>query len=288
MTQQPSNWTFETFGTQWVVETDRPLLNTTKRRVMERLEQFDRVYSRFRDDSLAAKMRQEPGRHVFPDDFVPLFSLYQQLYQLTDKKVTPLVGRQLEQAGYNKEYTLQSGEIMAIPDLEEVLQWDGKRTVVTTRPVTFDVGAAGKGYAVDLIAPFIEQETGVYVIDASGDIRHRGRDFEQIGLEHPLDPSKVIGRIPLKNRSLCASAGNRRSWQGLHHIFDPITKQPVRDIVATWVIADTTLVADGVATALFFAGDPSRLLRAYSFDFVRMFADGSVDYSPGFEGELFT
>lgn len=288
MTQQPSRWAFEKLGTQWMVETDRPLSDTMKQLIMERLERFDQAYSRFRDDSLVAKMRVGGGTYHFPDDFAPLYLLYQQLYQLTDGKMTPLIGQQLEQAGYDKQYTLQKGEITDIPDLETTLTWDGDRTVTTTQPVTFDVGAAGKGYAVDCIAPIIEQETSTYVIDASGDIRHRGEDAEQIGLEHPNDPSKVIGRITLKDRSLCASSGNRRAWQGLHHIFDPSTKRPVRDVVATWVIADTTLLADGLATALFFVDAPDRLLDTFSFDFVRMFANGSVDYSPGFEGELFT
>lgn len=288
MTQQPNRWTFETFGTNWVVETDQPLSSAAKQSVTERLGQFDETYSRFRDDSLIMKMSRQPGTYTFPSDFPMLYAFYVDLYELTGGKMTPLIGQQLEQAGYDKTYSLRPGELMDVPALTDAITWDGGRTVTSRQLVTFDVGAAGKGYAVDLIAPIIEKEVSAYVIDASGDIRHRGRTGERIGLEHPNDPSRIIGVADLKNRSLCASAVNRRAWRGVHHIIDPLARKPVEDVVATWVISDTTLQADGLATALFFVGSPNDLLERYTFEFVRMFRNGSVDYSPGFEGELFT
>lgn len=287
MTQQPSHWTFEAFGTNWSVETGQPLSDATKGAVMERLAQFDETYSRFRDDSLVMKMGRQPGTYTFPPDFPALYSFYIDLYHRTNGKVTPLVGRQLEQAGYDKTYSLRPGELTDIPALEDAIAWDGGRTVTSRYRVTFDIGAAGKGYAVDLIAPIIEKEARTYIIDASGDIRHRGLASERIGLEHPDDPSKIIGVANLKNRSLCASASNRRAWRGVHHIIDPKAKRPVEDVVATWVVADDTMRADGLATALFFVDLPDDLLRHFDFEFVRMFRNGSVDYSPGFDGELF-
>lgn len=287
MTQQPSRWVFEAFGTNWAVETDQPLRQATKRAVTERLNQFDETYSRFRDDSLVMKMGRNPGTYTFPPDFPALYTFYKDLYDLTEGRVTPLVGRQLEQAGYDAAYSLQPGVLTDVPTLTDAIMWDGDCTVTSRQPITFDVGAAGKGYAVDLIAPIIENEAPTYVIDASGDIRHRGLASERVGLEHPNDPSKIIGVADLKNRSLCASAVNRRAWQGMHHIIDPLAKKPVEDVVATWVISDTTLQADGIATALFFVGLPNDLGERFTFEFVRMFRNGSVDYSPGFEGELF-
>lgn len=287
MTRQPSRWTFEAFGTGWTIETDQLLSGAARQAITERLARFDQAYSRFRDDSLVAAMADRAGTFTFPSDFAPLYAFYLELFRRTGGSVSPLVGQQLEQAGYDKKYTLRPGVITDIPRLEDAVSWDGDRTVTTKQPIVFDIGAAGKGYAVDLIAPIIEKEARAYVIDASGDISHRGAASEQIGLEHPGDPSKVIGVARLKNRSLCASAVNRRAWQGMHHIIDPKAKKPVENVAATWVIADDTMQADGLATALFFVDSPADLSKRFSFEFVRMFADGSVDCSPGFEGELF-
>ena len=58
-------------------------------------------------------------------------------------------------------------------------------------------------------------------------------------------------------------------------------------VVATWALAPDALHADGLATALFF--DPSpELLTTEGVSYVRMFANGRVDHSPLFPGELFT
>jgi thiamine biosynthesis lipoprotein len=84
-------------------------------------------------------------------------------------------------------------------------------------------------------------------VDGSGDLRHSGDSSIQVGLEHPLDSGLVIGVVKLKNRALCASATNRRSWgDGLHHVLDARTGLPVREVIATWVIADDAATADGL------------------------------------------
>ena len=274
-------------GTAWSIDAPHSLTEALKDRIGKRLEEYDRTYSRFRDDSIIARMKQGAGRFEFPEDFARMYGFYQTLYRLTDGRVTPLIGAALEQAGYDKTYSLKPGEIAEIPGLETTVRWSGSSIIETNRAITFDVGAAGKGYAVDIIADIMEAAGyHEYVIDASGDIRHRGH-LETIGLEDPYNPERVIGVMHLKNKSLCASSINRRAWRGLHHVFDPKTLRPVNDVVASWVVADDTMTADGLATALFFEKDASDLQREFDFSFVRVFTDGSVDYTPGFEGELY-
>ena len=225
---------------------------------------------------------------MFPDDAGPLFALYRDLYEATDAAVSPLVGRTLETLGYDRRYSLRpSGQRAAVPRWEDSFAWDG-HALTTLRPVVLDVGAAGKGYLVDIVGGLL-LDAGLtsFVIDASGDIVHSGHAPIRVGLEHPADPTRAIGVVDLANGSLCASASNRRSWgDGLHHIIDATTGLPTDRVVATWAVAATGLVADGLATALFFA-DPERLARYFEFDFVRMYADGRVQRSAHLDGELF-
>ena len=174
-----------------------------------------------------------------------------------------------------------------MPRWEDSFAWDG-RALTTLRPVVLDVGAAGKGYLVDLVGGLLH-DAGVheFVIDASGDIVNAGGPPIRVGLEHPLDPTVAIGVVALGDGSLCASASNRRAWgEGLHHILDATTGLPTGGVIATWAMASTGLVADGLATALFFA-EPARLAEHFDFDFVRMFADGRVERSTHLDGELF-
>lgn len=72
----------------------------------------------------------------------------------------------------------------------------------------------------------------------------------------------------------------------MHHIFNPHTMQPTRDILATWVIAETAMIADGLATALFFI-TPEKLQKSFDFQYVRMHSNGCVESSSKFNGELF-
>jgi thiamine biosynthesis lipoprotein len=151
-----------------------------------------------------------------------------------------------------------------------------------------DVGAAGKGYLIDLVAGVLTGVgLGTFVVDASGDLVVRGATAERIALEHPADPRKAIGVVPLQDGALAASAANRRAWgDGLHHVIDAITGLPTSEVVATWVLAPDALHADGLATALFFDPAPN-LLQTPGVSYVRMFADGRVQSSPSFPGELF-
>lgn len=278
---------FEAIGTQWLIETQAPLPEAVRSRTMAMIEAYDKTYSRFRSDSLVSAIASQAGVYTFPDDAPKLFALYEQLYELTDGKMTPLVGRLLEELGYDADYSLKRRSVVqAVPRLETVLTRSA-RTITTTRPLVIDIGAAGKGYLVDKIAAILDESESTYTIDASGDMRISGNKIERIGLEDPRNPERVIGVVELKNNSMCGSATQRRAWgDGLHHIVDPDTRQSTTGILASWVITKEAVVADGLATALFFVPG-ERLASSFDFAYVCLRVDGSVDYSSNFKGELF-
>ncbi|MEO6117149.1 MAG: FAD:protein FMN transferase, partial [Pseudolysinimonas sp.] len=179
----------------------------------------------------------------------------------------------------------------AVPSWEDALSWDGEY-LTTATPVLLDVGAAGKGYLVDLVSELLTDH-GIpqHVVDASGDLLTRGVPL-RVALEHPLDPSRAIGVVELSggadDAALCASASNRRAWgDGLHHILDAVTGEPTSQVIASWAIASTARWADAAATALFF-DTPSNFFELHNVITLRMSAHGRVERSPSFTGELFT
>ncbi len=278
---------FEAIGTTWSIATEQPLSSTVLASLRAAIDDFDRTYSRFRADSLVAQVAKEAGNYNFPQNARHLFVFYRRLYDETSGKVTPLVGAALERAGYDASYSFKPSTQHALPIWDEALVWRGS-SLHTTQPVVLDVGAAGKGYLIDIVSSILNDASLTdYIIDASGDLRHKGSVGERIGLEHPLEAGKVIGVIDIQNESLAASAVNRRRWGNeQHHIYDPDTLAPTRDILATWVVAEEAMVADGLATALFFV-HPSTLNDIYTFQYVRMHSDGHLDYSYDLRGELF-
>jgi FAD:protein FMN transferase len=291
-------FSFDAIGTQWEIETYEPLAHELQQRILDRIEAFDTTYSRFRPDSLVSQIATAPegGCFDFPDDSLALFDLYDRLHRATAGAVDPLVGRDLELLGYDRTYslTLASNLVRANSHAGGRATWskdimrDGT-SIVTQRPLVIDVGAAGKGYLVDIVSEIL-REAGFnqFVVDGSGDMRHAGESSLRVGLEHPFDPRLAIGIANLQNLALCASAVNKRAWgDGLHHVLDARTGVPVQDVVATWVVANTAAIADGLATALFFTGaDP--LAAVFKFSYVRMFANSRAEISQHFDGNLFS
>jgi thiamine biosynthesis lipoprotein len=290
-------FSFKAIGTQWEIETYEPLVRGQQQRILRRIEEFDTTYSRFRSDSLVSRIAAAPdgGCFDFPDDSLALFDLYDRLHMATAGAVDPLVGRDLELLGYDRTYSLTPAPNLVREEYargraswsKDIIR-DGT-SLVTRRPLAIDVGAAGKGYLVDIVSDIL-REAGFnqFVVDGSGDLRHSGQSSIRVGLEHPFDPQLAIGVANLQDCALCASAITRRAWgDGLHHVLDARTGVPVRNVVATWVVADETAIADGLATALFFTR-ADHLAEVFRFSYVRMFADGRAEISQNFDGKLFS
>lgn len=288
-----SPFEFDAIGTSWEIDTPAPLEAEIREYILDMVERFDSVHSRFRDDSIVTRIANATngGTFDFPADAIPMFDLYDQLHAMTEGAVDPLVGRDLELLGYDRQYSLTPQRMEAgtsRPTWYRDVIRDGSR-LTTRRPLVIDLGAIGKGALVDRISERLQAD-GVedFVVDGSGDIRHRGSHTLEVGLEHPLDPGAVIGVASLSNACICASATNRRTWGvSMHHVIDARTGMPTSNVIATWVIAADTATADGLATALFFDA-VSPLMATFNFSFVRMFADGRVEVSENFEGEIFT
>lgn len=290
-----ADFRFEAIGTAWAITTPAALDRTLRDRILAVVQAYDRAFSRFRPDSLVTRLGRD-REVVLPAAARSLFALFDRLNELTDGRMNPLAGAGLVRLGYDASYTLSpAGPPEPAPDWRVVHRTDDAEGVAVhidpeaAGPVVLDVGAAGKGQLVDLVAAELAA-AGVdeYLVDAGSDMLHRGPAPVPTALEHPYDPARAIGVLGLRNRALCASAANRRAWgDGLHHVLDASTGRPVSTVTATWVLADDAMTADGLATALFLT-EPSRLRTVFGFDHVRVFSDGRAEFSDALTGVLFT
>jgi len=284
-----STWVFDAIGTSWAIETAHPLPSIARGAVSAVVERFDREWSRFRDDSLVSALAEGRAASVpAPDDAHAMLSMYDELDAATAGAVNPLVGDSLARLGYDARLTLAPrGEPQPAPSWRDTLTW-GNDQLALGSPATIDVGALGKGRLVDLVHETVRRHVdGDVVVDGSGDLAASGAPI-RVALEHPYDSTRAIGVATVVDGALCASAINRRAWgDGLHHVLDARTGAPVRAFAATWALADTAMRADALATALFFDGGPE-LAATWKAHWVRMRTDGRVEWSPGFDGEVFS
>jgi thiamine biosynthesis lipoprotein len=169
--------------------------------------------------------------------------------------------------------------------------WIGKRDPA----LVIDLGGIAKGYAVDRAAEILRRG-GVAgaSVNAGGDIRLLGDRQGQpwrIGIQHPRDPQRLLGVLPLTEGVVVTSGDYERFFEvggeRYHHLFDPKTGLPARGCQSVTVVAPTAVWADALSTAAFVLG-PERGLKLLDelpeVEGIVVAADGSRRVTSGLEG----
>lgn len=281
---RPHGWDLTAIGTRWRVDTPEPPAAEVVDAVDRLVAEFDRTYSRFRSDSLVAELAATGGPVAFPDNVVGILETYERLRSATDGAVDPLIGGSLIRLGDDADHTLSpQGPPLPAPDPGRLHR---RGTVLTLRPdpgapAVLDIGALGKGWLVDEVTDLlVDHGITDASVDASGDLRAHGAPI-RVALEHPWDPSRAIGVLTLTDGALASSATNRRRWgEGLHHVLDARTGTPVDRVTATWAVAETAAIADGLATALFHTTPETLFDAGFVFGCARVFTDGTLQHRP--------
>ena len=126
-----------------------------------------------------------------------------------------------------------------------------------------DFNAIAKGYAVDLIAEFLDSKTvGNYMINIGGELRTKGINIDKqsgwtVGIENPnFDGTKSYDKVFVLKNSAMATTGTYRKFKldekgnRYAHIINTKTGYPTRtNILSVSVIAENCMMADGYATA---------------------------------------
>ncbi len=285
------NFQFEAIGTAWSIQfkgIDKSKLTYLIEKIQQEISDFSSIFSRFDKNSKIWKLSQIGGEIEIPQKYLPLTDIYWDLYKSTNGLFTPLIGNLISDSGYDADYSLKSKKPEPVLNWGEIIEYNPP-ILKLKNPWLLDFGAAGKGFIVDLIGKLLEDEKITdYCIDAGGDIFYKTKSSVKlkVGLEHPEDFTKIIGVAEIVNKSICGSAGNRRKWGNLHHILNPKKLDSVCDILAVWVIAENTLIADALSTCLFFT--QAEILSAnFKFEFLIIYPDFSFKKSENFPVELY-
>ena len=160
-------------------------------------------------------------------------------------------------------------QIEAARDRAGAEQWQLRQSPPALRKVRADVyidlSGIAKGYAVDRVAEFLENQ-GVdnYFVDIGGEGRSKGYSPREmpwrVAIEEPLLGERRVQRIVELGTKAVATSGDYRNyfeWQGKHysHTIDPRTGWPVTHRLSSVTVLSTTAMrADALATALMVLG----------------------------------
>jgi len=166
------------------------------------------------------------------------------------------------------------GRLPDQPALARSLQQIGYRQIIldpAAHTVRFartgmelDLGAIGKGYAVDRVVTLLRAAGVARALVSSGTSSiyalgaPPGEPGWTISVCDPLDRRMQACSLRLRNMSISISGSYEKSFQldgaVYSHLLDPRTGSPVKNMLMTAVIAAANTTSDALSTALFVSG----------------------------------
>jgi thiamine biosynthesis lipoprotein len=142
--------------------------------------------------------------------------------------------------------------------------------------IYLDLSALAKGYAVDRVADYLGQ-LGItdYMVEVGGELRLKGRNENgtpwRIAVERPTPGTRDVYSVMQLESMGVATSGDYRNYfeeegQRYSHTIDPRSGKPIDHALASvTVIADSSMYADAMATALMVVGpdDGEKLARQH-------------------------
>src|ERR1700719_1020280 len=237
-------------------------------KAFQEVVRLDDLMSNYKPESALSKLNGSGHFHEeeVPSDLYRVIAQAMQFSRLSDGKfdisVAPLVN--LWKAALRGESTpsrAQEEEARNCVGYEKIELTPPDRISFRSSCLQLDLGAIGKGYAVDRAAEVL-RSLGIHdaVLNGGGStIFAMGAPPGQKGwLIHLRDPSnKVDPQVLLKDESVSTSEQTGPSLLGNDspgHIIDPDTGAPLKTELAVSVVSKTATESDGLSTTLLLLG----------------------------------
>ncbi len=282
--QKFSDYAFDYFDTATTLTgyaDSQEAFDRVSKAVMEQLEQYHRLYNiylRYEGlSNLCTVNELTDGVHptvTVDQKIIDLLLYAKEMYALTDGLTNVAMGSVLKLWHDHRTVGADNPAAATLPpmdslqaaarhvDFDNVVIDEASRTVTLTDPqMRLDVGAIAKGYAVERVARWMEQQgyTG-YVLNVGGNVRTVGEKPDgtgwTVGIENPADTAADhIATLELSGMALVTSGSYQRYYlvdgKQYHHIIHPDTLMPAEGLLSVSVVCPHSGMGDALSTALF-------------------------------------
>lgn len=242
------------------------------REAFDEVRALEKVMSRFVQNSDVDRINQQAGKEPVEVDPRTFHVIKESLYFSEvsrgkfDVTISPLLSLWKFGTGEEGEPPSQEEiqEVLPLVDYKKIELDEENLTVYLPKEgMALDLGGIAKGFIVDEIAHFLEEEgVGHATVNAGGDIMTLGTRLDgtpwRIGITHPREREKIIAIIPVSQEAIVTSGDYERffTYEGerYHHILDPEKGYPAREVISVSVVAPDCMTADSLSTAVFVMG----------------------------------
>ncbi len=250
---------------------DQKYLKKSIDEAFDEIKQVENIMSPFIETSELSILNKaaKPGRYKVSDHVWNVLLISDRLNKETegafDVTIQPLYNLWKMAEARNKIPTDEElrNTLKSIGWDKIVLHHRSKEIEFTVPDMQLTFGGIASGYAIDIIVNSF-RESGIknFLIDEGGDIFCSGqpgtRALWRIGVKDPLNKSRVFKVLEFKDMAVVTSGNYERYYKigdsSYSQIFSPKTGLPVKQTVATTVIANDTITADGWSTSLMVLG----------------------------------
>lgn len=265
-----------TFAEVSVYSNDEKTAGKAIEEALDEMERMDRIMSNYKNDSELSQLNRKAAKAPFPCqgellDVIEQSQYYSELSSgAFDITISPIVALW----GFFNE----KGHIPSDKEIGKLLPAVSYKNIVINKnndpqkPNTvffknlstqIDLGAIGKGYAVDKALEIIKKfgisnacinlGGNIYVLNTPP-----GKNAWKIGIQHPRDKNEILGYLELRDEATATSGDYERFFEingkRYSHIIDPRTGRPVSSTIAVTIVAPTGTQVDALSTSIFVLG----------------------------------
>ena len=276
-------WQGRTMGSPYTVQIAGAVLaekqvDTLKAEVEDRLKEINRQMSHYQPDSELSRFNQAPPNTPFKasPEFAQVVRFSLELWRRSGGAFDPTLAPVINLWGFGEK--TEQKRVPPPAELQNALNQTGAQHLSVTSNnelvkdipgLTINLSAVAKGFGVDEMARVLQGKglTNFYV-SIAGEVMTMGCNARgthwQVGIAAPVshwnedDPMAAVAS--LSNQALSTSGDYQKFFvdsQGLRlcHIIDPKTGWPVQhNVGGVSVVAENSMTADALATALFVMG----------------------------------
>lgn len=207
-----------------------------------------------------------------PDDVYSLIKRSVEIANQTDGLFNPAIGALVDlwgiatdNARVPEQYEIDA--VLPLLSCSDIVFDDSLKTVyLKKKGMKLDLGAIGKGYAVDKLREyFLSNGVEKAIINLGGNVYVLGwknkieREKWRVGIVDPLAQSNLLTEVDIMNKAVSTSGGYERYFESdgirYHHILSSATGYPTdSDALSATVISPDGALADALSTAAFSGG----------------------------------